>query len=331
MAKNYIESVAVDRKALSSITSLLIPLFLFLFSWLCYYSALEPLPEASEAYLSAARATRYARMGWSLFFAMIGLWFVATRVRQFFAIPAATRAGGKVFTIARNLLVAVLLYILISDLGAPIASPYGYSDDRLVMGAAAGLVWLTFAVDLIPLVFRAVLALKARASALAFRRSKVGGSESGAVRIEGTIALAERGIDKSDDVYRHQEEEGQSIIDLVPFVLESDGQRLFVDIISDKTVVVPKFSPYESSGYRRLKVGDKVEVWGEVKRPEDAYRGQPSRMSPGEGRMYVFQGDRKLNRRLVQAAGIELLASASFLTAGVFFLFFIFDLYLVML
>ena len=54
-------------------------------------------------------------------------------------------------------------------------------------------------------------------------------------------------------------------------------------------------------------------------------------MSPGEGRMYIFQGDRKLNRRLVQAAGFELLASASFLTAGVFFLFFIFDLYLVML
>jgi hypothetical protein len=51
-------------------------------------------------------------------------------------------------------------------------------------------------------------------------------------------------------------------------------------------------------------------------------------MSPGKGRLYVFQGSRSLNRRLTFAGLFELLASASYLAVGIGFVFFVFDLYL---
>jgi hypothetical protein len=78
-----------------------------------------------------------------------------------------------------------------------------------------------------------------------------------------------------------------------------------------------------------LREGDQVEVWGEVTRSTDAYRGHPARMSPGKkSMMYIFQGGRKLNRRLAIAAAVELAISASFLVIGAFFGFYVLDIYL---
>jgi hypothetical protein len=325
---DYVGSVAADRPSRSRFALLLLALGLLFFAWLTYYSALEPVLDwPSEGWQKVERGRRFARMGWALFFAMMGLWLMARSVRSWLGLPPMTWAGARWFVALRALVTTVLLFILTVRLRETIASP-SYEDHRALLGSIAGVVWILFAVDLVPLVRRGIVSLRARVSALAFKRSSVGGPESGRVRIEGTIALGERSLKgayrPSRCVYRHAlDGDGHSVIDLVPFLLESEGHRLFVDLIPERTLVVPEHARITEIGE-----GDKVEVWGDVTRPSDVFRGQPSRMSPGSGRLYVFQGSRSLNRRLTVAAIFELLASASYLAVGVSFVFFVFDLYL---
>lgn len=325
MVKDYVESVAADRPSKAPGVLLLVSLLLLLFAWLTYYSALEPITlHASDGWKQVERGRRFARMGYALFFAMMGLWLMARTARSWFGLPPANRSWPSWFLWARGVVTFVLLTVLLGGLMETIASP-SYEDNRPRMGIAAGVVWFLFALDLVPLVRRSIASLRARVSALGFKRSSVGGGESGRVRIEGTIAEGDRALSGTDGkVYRHYlDEEGHSQIDMVPFVLEADGHRLFVDVVPAQTLVVPENHFITSIG-----VGNKVEVWGDVTRSDDAFRGQPSRMSPGSGRLYVFQGSRVLNRRLTFAAAFELLASASYFAVGVGFVFFVFDLYL---
>ncbi len=327
MVKGYVEAVAAERRPRGSMGLAVVAALLMFFAWLSYYVALEPIPLASEGYQNAVRASRFGAMGWALFYAMLSLWVVAKTARGLFALPAA-KGLGRWFSRARIGANAVLLYLLSTGSCEPVASPYGYSDDRWVLGGAAGLVWLLFAVDLVPLVRKALASLGARASVFAFQRSTVGGVEEGAVRIEGNIVLGERSVSGGSRpgklIYRHEtSDSGEVSMELANFLLEADGHRLFVDAIANRTIVVPAIA-----GQTEIGEGDRVEIWGQVSRSKDAYRGQPSRISAGKGRLYVFQGSRSLNRRLVQAAGVELAASASLLAVGVTFVFYLFDLYL---
>ncbi len=331
MVKGYVEAVAAERTPRVSLGLLLVAALLMLFAWFSYYAALEPIPyQASEGYKTAVRASRFGSMGWALFYAMLSLYLVAKTARGLFALPAA-KGFGSGFSKMRIGANCVLLYLLSIGSCEPGASANGYSDERWMLGGAAALVWLLFAVDLVPLVRKALASLRARASAFSFQRSTVGGVETGAVRIEGVVALGERTVQGGHRpgklVYRHEiSDEGEVSIEVSDFLLESGGHRLFVDTVVDKTIVVPA-----EAWQTEIGEGDRVEVWGQVSRPEQAYRGQPSRIGAGDGRLYVFQGGRSLNRRLVQAAAVELAASASFLAIGVTFVFYVFDLYLVLI
>ncbi len=111
------------------------------------------------------------------------------------------------------------------------------------------------------------------------------------------------------------------------FLLEADGRRLFVDTDPARTIVVPGDKNFSEGGLR-VSVGDTVEVWGEVARSEGAYRGQPARLSAGEGNLYIFPGRNTLRERLLRAALVEVAASVAFLGLGVTFVFFVFDLYI---
>ncbi len=326
--KGYVQAVAVARRSRTSWLGFGAGLLLLFFAWLSYYAALEPIPEATEGYQRAVRAARFASMGWALFYAMLAAWLVAKISRSLFRLPSAT-AASKWLVKIRYVAMAALLFALSVGSSEPVANPAAnYSDDRWVLGTAAGLVWLLFAIELIPMLRRAVVSLRSRVSSLRFKHSTVGGSETGLVRIEGTIAVGEHAVSggsrPGELVYRHYLEADETdTIECTGFLLESRGKRLFVDVIPDKTIVVP-----EQRFLSELGAGDRVEVWGEVTRSDDIYRGQPSRMSAGDGHMFVFEGGRTLNRRLALAAAVELIAASSFLLVGATFAFFIFDLYL---
>jgi len=106
-------------------------------------------------------------------------------------------------------------------------------------------------------------------------------------------------------------------------LLEAGGDRLFVDVVPATTIVVRADRVATNLG-----VGDRVEVWGKVTRSSDAYRGQPARLSAGDGRLYIFEGGRTLNRRLMLAAVVEFTAAVALVLVGVTFGFFVFDRYL---
>ncbi len=326
--KGYVQAVAVERRSPTSWLAFGAGLLLLLFAWLSYYAALEPIPEATEGYQRAVRATRFASMGWALFYAMLAAWLVAKVARNLFRLPSAV-AGAAWLVKVRYVAIAALLFALSVGSSEPVANPEAnYSDGRWMLGTAAGLVWLLFAIELIPMLRRAVVSLRSRVSSLRFKPSTVGGRESGQVRIEGTIAVGEQalpgGSRPGELVYRHYLDADEiDVIECSGFLLESRGERLFVDVIPDKTIVVP-----EQSFLAELGAGDRVEVWGEVLRSDAVYRGQPSRMSAGDGRMFIFEGGKTLNRRLVLAAAVELVAASSFLLVGLTYVFFVFDLYL---
>lgn len=345
--RKYIEIVASNRSPKWNWGVVFASAMLLLFAWLFYYSALEPIPNASEGYQQAARASRFAHMGWALFFALLGLWQGAKHVRSLFGLPTVSRIVLRRFIWIRNILIGLLLFILLSGLGGPVATTEARSDERWVMGLAAGLVWLMLAIDLIPLVRIALRSLRARVSGLRYKYSTVDGHETGAVRIWGTVAPSP-GTFADDLVYLHETPDSgglrfgnsslgtielrynaktsDDVFKMTSFLLESDGHRLSVDVVDGKTVFATSNSQREA-----IAVGDEVEVWGHITRPTDAFRGQLPTMSPGDGRLYVFAGDRKLNRRLLLAAIVELLAAGSLVLVGVFYLFFAFDLYLFMI
>ncbi len=328
MAKGYVEAVVARGRPRFSTAVFIGASLLLLLAWVSYYRALEPIPWfATEGYKKAVRASRFGSMGWALFYAMLGLWLYAKTTRGLFGLPS-TKGLGSVFRSIRLVCNCILLALLSVGSCEPGASTQGYSDDRWLLGGAAGLVWLLFAADLVPLVRNAAVSLRVRASSLRFRQSTIDGSEVGAVRLEGVVAAGERTVD-GDVVYRHVvDEEGHVQANLANFVLESRGARVFVDTVAKRTLVVPAETFKDTGGETAIAVGDTVEVWGELTRAGGAYRGQPSRITAGSGRLYIFQGSRQFGRRLMRAALIEVLASAAFVSVGIAYVFYIFDLYL---
>ncbi|HEV8321100.1 MAG TPA: hypothetical protein VG389_05755 [Myxococcota bacterium] len=108
-----------------------------------------------------------------------------------------------------------------------------------------------------------------------------------------------------------------------PFRLEHRGARVFVDLDPARALVVTPAALDPVAAEVGLPVGAPVEVIGAVIAGEaGAYRGAPPRLGPTpgpRGRLFVFAGPRgAMNRRLVLAAAVDLLAAAGLLGSVLF-------------
>jgi hypothetical protein len=150
----------------------------------------------------------------------------------------------------------------------------------LGIGTAACLL---FAYDVPRLIANAVDALRTRLPVLLTRSFELDALPTeGRVRARGTLVAGD--------------------------LLSGGGVSVALDVDPERTVI-------EGSDH----VGTDVEVIGEVTRAPDAggYRNAPSRIGPGRGMLYVFEGRDRVTRRLLSAAAIELSAAGGMVLATV--------------
>src|SRR5262249_47945019 len=79
--------------------------------------------------------------------------------------------------------------------------------------------------------------------------------------------------------------------------IQSRGVRLGIELDPHRTI------------REDVEVGGEVEVVGEIVNPGGGYRGGPSRIGSGAGMLILFERRDRLDRRLLVAAVVELIAA----------------------
>ncbi|HJZ88094.1 MAG TPA: hypothetical protein VKN99_23130 [Polyangia bacterium] len=183
----------------------------------------------------------------------------------------------------------------------------------------AFVMWLLLGYDVPRLFASALKTLRSRAQLVRAPRRRLDAlPQSGRVRTHGVIAADAAPSGTSDGcVYRHEIDPatGTSGPPLVqPFWLEASGARARVEAEGGRLLVA---ADERAPGRVVLRPGDAIDVIGEVvgggPNVGSVYRESPTAcIGAGGGVLVLLQGTHRMDRRLLLAAAIELLAAIGF-------------------
>jgi hypothetical protein len=244
-------------------------------------------------------------------------------MRDFFGLPGRETPEWLLKLTPLRVLVSFVLFICLATWAldeilvrrvewAPVGS--------LVIGLV---ITANFAWDMPRLFVDGRAALRARLPILRIPIATLGAlPSSGRVRVRGRItgALADRAqpIEEGERGIVYQRRLG-SVGDpiekiVVPFLVEADGAQAIVDLRAGAPIVEAVEVSAPPLFYTRLRVGDRIEVIGNVQGggDGDAYRSGMPRISagPDDEPLLVFANADSMHRRLVIAAVVELVCAA---------------------
>lgn len=279
--------------------------------------------QATTAYRRGEWASLMAAATWACLFATVSTWLLAHSLRLAIGLPRRPRPFARALRLTLAWIAALVVLARLFVWTAVGGHSLRFEQSAPLQALAMGLlVWGLFGADVPRLLRNASAALACRLPALARTprpldrlvegmRARVRG-----IARRGPATLGEDASGRAVLFRRHVDDiEHTEQIDAVGFFLENEGARAWVEVTPGRTVFA-----LGDDGASTLTEGTRLEVVGTVDASDAGHRAGPHHLREGRGKLYVLVDDPSLNRRLLAAAAVELLAASGLCLAGLAFL-----------